>query len=88
MTSNTKPDLATPAWHQERMMFNRSKPGTLSLEDGRLTFVTSPTGSATSSWYEDDGHPDETLFDVPVIELEAISYNWLIAALIAPVATS
>lgn len=81
MKSNANPDLATPAWHFERMMFNRGKPGTLSLGDGRLTFVTSPTGSAESSWYEDDGHPDETLFDVPVMELEAISYNWLVATL-------
>lgn len=81
MTIDIEPEIASPAWYYARMMFSRGRPGQLMLRQGRLTFVTAPKGTATSSWHENDNDPETTLIDVPVDDVDAISYNWLIGGL-------
>jgi hypothetical protein len=71
----------TKAWYYTRLLFQRGKPGVLTLRDGRLTFRTSEPGSASSTWYVNAGDSDEVLFTVSADDVERISYNWLCGAL-------
>ena len=71
MTENTTFD--STAWHFKRRMFSRGRPGTLSLRNGRLSFVTAPAGSATNIMYENDDLPNEMLFDLKISDIEVSS---------------
>jgi hypothetical protein len=87
MKIETQHHLETQGWYYKRLWFSRGRPGTLILHDGRLAFFTAPSGSAMSIWYENDSGSEETVFDVSVEDIEAVSYNWLVGALTLVVGT-
>lgn len=81
MNTNNRQQLETKAWYYERWMFARGRTGQLVLRGGRLKFVTASAGTAVNNWYEKLGKADETIFDVALADVDAISYNWLTAGL-------
>lgn len=80
MSNDSEQLLDTEAWHYTRWTFTRGRHGSLSLRGGRLSFATVADKSRSSTFYEkvDDV---ETIFDLVVDDIEAISYNWLVGAL-------
>ena len=76
MSKSTESELETPAWYYQRFMLCRGRPGTLSLRNGKLVFLTGPVGSATNSWYENDDKPDHVLFDLSISDIHEVSCHW------------
>lgn len=81
MSSENEQRLDTEAWHYTRWAFTRGRHGSLSLRRGRLSFATVADKARSSTFYEKVDDVAETIFDLVVDDIDAISYNWLVGAL-------
>jgi hypothetical protein len=81
MNKNDHQNFASDGWYYQRLSFGRGRPGTVTLQEGKLSFTTAPAGTTTSSWYVNASGPEETIFETPVANIDGVSFMWVLGAL-------